>query len=207
MFLYDTRHVQPTGLVSVVHARRRRIGTEYVTPHRGDRGARRTWRAFVRALDFLVATAHAHLGERGLGQVQYVFLELPKYTAGDAPESLVDKWAYFFREAKGLDVVPVALSAAPFREALDVARATAFSPEEWDTYERTKMAEQDQRGSSRRPKPRGSRRGGSRDESRASRGPCLRSSMRAGSPPRRASVNTSSRAPTSPPLSGGFASR
>lgn len=87
-----------------------------------------------------------HLGERGLGQVQYVFLELPKYAAGDAPQSLVEKWAYFFREAKSLDVVPVALSAAPFREALDVARATAFSPEEWDTYERSKMAEQDQRG-------------------------------------------------------------
>src|SRR5262245_18002561 len=36
-----------------------------------------------------------HSGERGLSQVQYVFLELPKYAAGDMPESVVDKWAYF----------------------------------------------------------------------------------------------------------------
>src|SRR5512141_597548 len=51
-----------------------------------------------------------HSGERGLSQVQYVFLELPKYAAGDAPEALVDKWAYFFREAKNLEVVPPVLS-------------------------------------------------------------------------------------------------
>jgi predicted transposase/invertase (TIGR01784 family) len=87
-----------------------------------------------------------HSGERGLSQVQYVFLELPKYGAGDAPEALVDKWAYFFREAKNLDVVPPALSEAPFRDALEVARTATFSAEEWEAYERAKMAEQDARG-------------------------------------------------------------
>jgi hypothetical protein len=58
----------------------------------------------------------------------------------------VDKWAYFFREAKNLSVVPLALAQGPFREALEVARATTFSAEEWDAYERAKMAEQDARG-------------------------------------------------------------
>jgi flagellar biosynthesis/type III secretory pathway protein FliH len=87
-----------------------------------------------------------HSGERGLSQVQYVFLELPKYEAGEAPRSLVEKWAYFFREAKNLDVVPPALSETPFREALEVARTTTFSAEEWEAYERAKMAEQDARG-------------------------------------------------------------
>jgi predicted transposase/invertase (TIGR01784 family) len=87
-----------------------------------------------------------HGGEKGLPQVQYVFLELPKYAAGNAPQTLVDKWAYFFREAKNLDVVPPALSEGPFREALEVTRKTAFTPEEWELYERAKMAEQDARG-------------------------------------------------------------
>ncbi len=87
-----------------------------------------------------------HSGERGLSQVQYVFLELPKYAAGDAPEALVDKWAYFFREAKNLDVVPPSLSEGPFRDALEVARTATFSAEEWEAYERAKMAEQDARG-------------------------------------------------------------
>ncbi|HEX2686169.1 MAG TPA: PD-(D/E)XK nuclease family transposase [Kofleriaceae bacterium] len=78
--------------------------------------------------------------------MQYAFLELPKYAAGNAPQSLVDRWAYFFREAKNLRLVPPALSEDPFRGALEVARTATFSPEEWETYERAKMAEQDARG-------------------------------------------------------------
>jgi hypothetical protein len=78
--------------------------------------------------------------------VQYAFLELPKYAAGDAPQALIDRWAYFFREAKNLSVVPPALSEDPFRGALEVARTATFSPEEWEAYERAKMAEQDARG-------------------------------------------------------------
>jgi predicted transposase/invertase (TIGR01784 family) len=87
-----------------------------------------------------------HSRHKGLRQVQYAFLELPKYSAGDAPETLVDKWAYFFREAKNLTVVPPALSEGPVREALEVARTATFSPEEWDAYDRAKMAEQDAMG-------------------------------------------------------------
>jgi predicted transposase/invertase (TIGR01784 family) len=87
-----------------------------------------------------------HGGEKGLPQVQYAFLELPKYAAGDAPETLVDKWAYFFREAKNLEVIPPALSEEPFREALEVARRVTFTAEEWELYDRAKMAEQDARG-------------------------------------------------------------
>jgi len=87
-----------------------------------------------------------HSGAPGLPQVQYAFLELPKYAAGDAPEALIDRWAYFFREAKNLSVVPSALAEDPFRGALEVARTATFSPEEWEAYERAKMAEQDARG-------------------------------------------------------------
>ena len=87
-----------------------------------------------------------HSGEKGLSQVQYVFLELPKYAAGDTPATLVDKWAFFFREAKNLDVVPPSLADAPFREALEVSRTAGFTSDEWEAYERAKMAEQDARG-------------------------------------------------------------
>jgi len=87
-----------------------------------------------------------HSGERGLPQVQYAFLELPKYAAGDAPHTLIDRWAYFFRDAKNLSVVPPALSEDPFRGALEIARTATFAPAEWEAYERAKMAEQDARG-------------------------------------------------------------
>ncbi|HEX4965367.1 MAG TPA: Rpn family recombination-promoting nuclease/putative transposase [Thermoanaerobaculia bacterium] len=87
-----------------------------------------------------------HGGAVGLSQVQYVFLELPKYVAGDAPEGTIDRWAYFFREAKNLEVVPPALAVPPYREALEVARMAGFSAGELDLYESAKMAEQDARG-------------------------------------------------------------
>jgi predicted transposase/invertase (TIGR01784 family) len=87
-----------------------------------------------------------HSGEKGLPQVQYAFLELPKYTGGADPQTLVGKWAYFFREAKNLNVIPPALSEGPFRDALEIARTATFAPEEWEAYERAKMAEQDARG-------------------------------------------------------------
>jgi hypothetical protein len=87
-----------------------------------------------------------HSGAKGLQEVQYVFLELPKYGAGASPASLVDKWAYFFREARNLDVVPPALAEGPVRDALEVARTATFQPGEWEAYERAKMAEQDARG-------------------------------------------------------------
>jgi hypothetical protein len=89
---------------------------------------------------------YPHGKKVGLPQVQYAFLELPKYEGGDDPRTMVDKWAYFFREAKNLNVVPPALSERPFRDALDVARTATFTPEEWEAYERAKMAEQDARG-------------------------------------------------------------
>ena len=59
-----------------------------------------------------------HSGERGLPQIQFAFLELPKYAAGTEPTALVDRWAYFFREAKNLEVIPAPLSEGPFRDAM-----------------------------------------------------------------------------------------
>jgi predicted transposase/invertase (TIGR01784 family) len=87
-----------------------------------------------------------HSKERGMPQGEDVFLELPKYAAGSNPGSMVDKWAYFFREANDLSMEPPALSEEPFHEALEVARTATFTPVEWEAYERAKMAEQDARG-------------------------------------------------------------
>src|SRR6185436_4560027 len=87
-----------------------------------------------------------HGGALSLSQVQYVFLELPKYRSGDDPQGTIDRWAYFFREAENLEVVPPALSQAPYSEALEVARMATFSAGELDLYDRAKIAEQDARG-------------------------------------------------------------
>jgi predicted transposase/invertase (TIGR01784 family) len=87
-----------------------------------------------------------HTGLAGLPQVQYVFLELPKYTAGPHPTGLVDKWALFFRDAENLDVIPPELDEEPFRAAFEIARIAQLSEAEYDFYENQKMKEQDNRG-------------------------------------------------------------
>ena len=88
-----------------------------------------------------------HRGRLGLGHLRFTFLELPKYTAGDTPKTLVDKWAFFFREARNLEMVPPALNETPFRDAFEAARTATFNVWEWEAYDREKIAEQDHRGS------------------------------------------------------------
>ena len=85
-------------------------------------------------------------GALGLDQLQLVFLELPKYAAGDAPSTPIERWAYFFREARALTTIPAVLDSPPLREALDAARTARFSTEEWDAYIAAGMALQSERG-------------------------------------------------------------
>jgi predicted transposase/invertase (TIGR01784 family) len=85
-------------------------------------------------------------GSQELGQIRLVFLELPKYDASRPPQTVVEKWAYFFREADNLTVVPEVLSEHPFVDALEAARTAGFTAAEWDAYILAGMAIQDERG-------------------------------------------------------------
>jgi 5-carboxymethyl-2-hydroxymuconate isomerase len=58
----------------------------------------------------------------------------------------VECWAYFFRETVRLRELPAALDVVPFRDALEAATLARMTPEEWDAYDRARMAEQDARG-------------------------------------------------------------
>lgn len=85
-------------------------------------------------------------GQVGLLALQFVFLELPKYNRKDPPATMVDKWAYFFREARSLELVPEALQHPPLLEAFEAARTSTFTKEEWDAYIEAGMAIQNERG-------------------------------------------------------------
>jgi predicted transposase/invertase (TIGR01784 family) len=87
-----------------------------------------------------------HSGVKGLPQLQLVFLELPKYAGGHEPQSFVDKWAYFFREAGNLMAIPEALRHPPLLDALEGARTARFNRAEWDAYIAAGMAIQSERG-------------------------------------------------------------
>jgi predicted transposase/invertase (TIGR01784 family) len=85
-------------------------------------------------------------GAKEPGQIQLVFLELPKYDASRPPQTVVEKWAYFFREADNLTMVPEVLAEPPFVDALDAARIATFLVGEWDVYIDAGMAVQNKRG-------------------------------------------------------------
>ncbi|MRG91583.1 Rpn family recombination-promoting nuclease/putative transposase [Polyangium spumosum] len=85
-------------------------------------------------------------GVRGLPELQFVFLELPKYDTSREPETLVEKWAYFFREARNLTMIPPSLQHPPLVAALEAARTASFTREEWDAYIASGMAIQNERG-------------------------------------------------------------
>jgi predicted transposase/invertase (TIGR01784 family) len=85
-------------------------------------------------------------GAKELGQIQLVFLELPKYDVSRPPQTMVEKWAYFFREADNLVVVPEVLAEHPFIDALEAARTAAFTTSEWDAYILSGIAIQNERG-------------------------------------------------------------
>jgi predicted transposase/invertase (TIGR01784 family) len=112
-------------------------------------------------------------GGRGLGQLQFVFLELPKYDGTRPPETAVEKWAYFFREARKLKEVPEVLAEQPYREALEAARVARFTVVEWEAYLRECIAIQDKRGAlalaERRGEQRGEQRGLQREKEEALR--------------------------------------
>jgi predicted transposase/invertase (TIGR01784 family) len=98
-------------------------------------------------------------GAKELSQIQLVFLELPKYDASRPPQTIVEKWAYFFREADNLTVVPEVLAEHPFIDALDAARTAAFTASEWDAYILAGIAIQNERGALSVAEKRGEQRG------------------------------------------------
>jgi len=98
-------------------------------------------------------------GAKGPGQIQLVFLELPKYDTSRQPQTMVEKWAYFFREADNLTVVPEVLAEHPFVDALDAARTAAFTVSEWEAYILAGIAIQNERGALSVAEKRGEKRG------------------------------------------------
>ena len=77
-------------------------------------------------------------GARGLGQVQYVFMELPKL--GDhVPGTANERWAALFSSAP--ELAPESMASVPLtdaqREALELAREETFTAQERDAIERS----------------------------------------------------------------------
>lgn len=79
-------------------------------------------------------------------QVGLVFLELPKLDVTRPPQTMVEKWAYFFRAAGDLGAVAEVLAEQPFIDALEAASTARFTVDEEEAHILAGMAIQDKRG-------------------------------------------------------------
>jgi predicted transposase/invertase (TIGR01784 family) len=79
--------------------------------------------------------------------IELVFVELPKFKkAIEDLETLADKWLYFLKSAKQLQVVPDSMNVVPeIRKAFEIANQANFSQDELDDLEHREMFIHDQR--------------------------------------------------------------
>lgn len=79
--------------------------------------------------------------------IELVFVELPKFVKKlEELESLTDKWIYFLKNAKSLEVVPEQMGEVPaIKKAFEVANRADLTREELEDLEHQEIYIQDQR--------------------------------------------------------------
>ena len=86
-------------------------------------------------------------GEHLLTDIQFAFIQLTKFKK-KAHElvTMVDKWTYFIKNARKLDVIPENTDDEGLKEAYDQAERYNWSKDELMSYDVASMREQDARG-------------------------------------------------------------
>lgn len=79
--------------------------------------------------------------------IELVFVELPKFNKEvDDLETLADKWLYFLKCARQLDVVPESMNLVPeIKQAFEMANEVNLTPEQIEDMEMQEMFIHDQR--------------------------------------------------------------
>ncbi|MEY3866542.1 MAG: hypothetical protein RLZZ338_433, partial [Cyanobacteriota bacterium] len=80
------------------------------------------------------------------------FVELPKFEKTlEQLESLTDKWIYFLKNARNLEIVPENMGNIPeLQKAFEIANQATMNREELDDLERREIYIHDQRNAIRR---------------------------------------------------------
>ena len=92
-------------------------------------------------------TIDQETGEHLLTDIQFAFIQLTKFKK-KAHElvTMVDKWTYFIKNARKLDVIPENTDDEGLKEAYDQAERYNWSKDELMNYDVAGMREQDARG-------------------------------------------------------------
>ena len=96
-------------------------------------------RFILKEKDFLV--------DYPIHDIELVFVELPKFTKEiENLDTLADKWLYFLKSAKYLQVVPESMNVVPeIRKAFEIANQANLSQDELEDLEKREMFIYDQR--------------------------------------------------------------
>ncbi|MFM7888917.1 MAG: Rpn family recombination-promoting nuclease/putative transposase [Pseudanabaena sp.] len=88
-----------------------------------------------------------YLTDYPIYDIELVFIELPKFQKKlEELKTLADKWLYFLKTARKLEIVPPVMDAVPaIKKAFAIANQANLTPEEIDDLEHQEIFIQDQR--------------------------------------------------------------
>lgn len=86
-------------------------------------------------------------GQQELRDIEFNFIELPKFTKSEAElTTVLEKWIYFIQHASDLDVIPASADFPALRSAYTAANRFGWSKEDLEAYENRGIKIQDERG-------------------------------------------------------------
>ena len=86
-------------------------------------------------------------GENLIADVEFTFIELPKFNKTEAQlSSTIDQWVYFLKNAVDLNVVPESVDDKGLKSAYEDADKHSWTKEELWTYDNVFMRQADERG-------------------------------------------------------------
>jgi predicted transposase/invertase (TIGR01784 family) len=86
-------------------------------------------------------------GERIIKDMDFYFIELPKFTKQlEELVEVTDKWIFFIKEAENLEVVPANVDDEGLKAAYQDANKHSWTKEELEAYDYAAMREQDEKG-------------------------------------------------------------
>lgn len=101
--------------------------------------------------------------EQELEDLEFTFIELPKFKlAEDEVSTLLEKWVYFIKHAKDLEVVPPHVDDEALQTAYETAEQFGWTSADLEAYEYRGIKIQDERGALELAEWRGEQRGETR---------------------------------------------
>ncbi len=86
-------------------------------------------------------------GECFLKDLQFRFIELPKFKKkANELKSIIEKWTFFIKNARNLDLIPDDVDDEGLKEAYNEAAEFSWTDKEYDAYIYAGMREQDAKG-------------------------------------------------------------